>query len=241
LAILAAMLPRRYWPALDVRLPVSNAAFAASVLTLFAGAALGITGFLAHLAEVTSQNNALYLEAAARSDAASMALPSALSGLSLFTFILLTPQGWISSYLALSGLVRAIGAQFEDPHGDLLLTAADAGTRNAWRRLVRRGEIDNRRLLEGPRVRDRVLSGAHAGSMDADLVIVASRIKDGWEAGTVVLTNSGEFRVVEFDDRMIDNRLRRLYFLVRHRDLEVFRRTVHYEFEGSPARRGEMT
>jgi hypothetical protein len=235
------MLPRRYWQVLEERLPVGNAAFAASVLTLFAGAALGITGFLAHLAEVTSQNNALYLEAAARTDAASIPMPSAISGLSLFTFILLTPQGWISSYLAVSGLVRAIGSQFDDPHGDLLLTAADAGVRGAWRRAVRRGEIDNRHLLEGPRVRDRVLPGAHAGPPLADLVIVASRIKDGWDPGTVVLTNRGEFRIVEFDDRMIDNRLRRLYFLARHQDLEVFRRTVHYDLEESVAARAEFT
>jgi hypothetical protein len=231
LATVAAMLPRRCWPVLDERLPVSNAAFAASVLTLFAGAALGITGFLAHLAEVTSQNNALYLEAAARADAATMPLPSALSGLSLFTFILLTPQGWLSSYLALSGLIRSIGSQFDDAHGDLLLTAGDAGVREMWRRIIRRGEIDSRHLLEGARVRDRIVSGSDVGAPHADLVIVAARVKDGWAPGAVVLTNRGEFRIASVDDRTIDGRLRRLYFLVRHQDLEVFRRTVRYEFE----------
>ena len=229
-AVIAAMAPRHYWPALDRWVPVHNAALAASLLTLLTGAALGITGFISHLAEVTSANNELYLEAAKHAKGDEMPLPSALSGLSLFTFIFLTPQGWISTYLTLSGLVRAAGSQFDDPHGDLLLTALDAGVRKATRATSATVKEEQRHRLEGPRVRDRVLTGDDLGLPHADLVVVSSRVKEDWDHGTVVLSDDGEFRIVGIEDRTIDGRLRRLYVLARHSDLEVFRRMVRYEF-----------
>ena len=224
------MLPRHYWGHLERSLPVHNATFAASLLTLLAGAALGITGFMAHLAAVTSANNDLYMEAARHAKGDELPLPSALSGLSLFTFIFLTPQGWISTYLTVSGLVRTVGSQFDDPHGDLLLTAVDAGVRRAVTRTSTKARQEQRHRLEGPRVRDRVVSGNDIGMPEADLVVLASRIKEDWDHGTVVLTDDGEFRVIGIEDRTVDGRLRRLYSLQRHTDLEAFRRTVRYEF-----------
>ena len=224
------MLPRHYWPAFERSLPVHNATFVASLLTLLAGAALGITGFMAHLAEVTSANTAAYMEAAPRAKTDDLPLPSALSGLSLFTFIFLTPQGWISTYLTVSGLVRTAGSQFDDPHGDLLLTAVDAGVRRYASHASAKTRDEQRHRLEGPRVRDRVLNGSELAMPEADLVVMASRIKDDWDHGTVVLSDDGEFRVVGIEDRTIDGRLRRLYALQRHTDLEAFRRTVRYEF-----------
>ena len=166
-----------------------------------------------------------------------MPLPSALSGLSLFTFVFLTPQGWISSYLALSGLLRAAGSQFDDPHGDLLLTAFDAGVRKAAAHTSAKAREEHRHHLEGPRVRDRVVAGNEVGLPDADVVVLASRVKDDWTPGTVVISDNGEFRIVGVEDRTIDGRLRRLYALARHNDLEAFRRTVRYEFPRSERRR----
>ena len=227
------MLPRYYWERFESFLPVHNATFAASLITLLAGAALGITGFMSHLAEVTSTNNELYMEAAKHAKAEEMPLPSALSGLSLFTFIFLTPQGWISTYLTLSGVLRTAGSQFDDPHGDLLLTAIDAGVRRGMTATSAKASEERRHRLEGPRVRDRVVNGDAIGLPHAHLVVVASRVKEDWDKGTVVLSNDGEFRVVEIEDRTIDGRLRRLYALARHTDLEVFRRTVRYEFPES--------
>lgn len=232
-AVAAAMLPRRYWGAFERWVPVHNATLIASLLTLLTGAALGITGFISHLAEVTSANNDLYMEAAARVKDDEMPTPSALSALSLFTFILLTPQGWMSSYLTVSGLVRAAGSQFDDPHGDLLLTAVDAAVRRAAVLTSAKARNEHRHRLEGPRVRDRVMKGTDAGLPHADLVVLASRIKDDWTPGTVVLSADGEFRIVSVEDRTIDGRLRRVYALTRHNDLEAFRRTVQYEFPRS--------
>lgn len=229
-AVIGAMAPRHYWAALERWVPVYNAVFVSSLLTLFAGAALGITGFMAHLAEVTSQNNALYMEAARHVKGEEMPLPSALSGLSLFTFIFLTPQGWLSTYLTLSGLIRTAASQFDDPHGDLLLTVVDAGVRRASTHTVARAREQHRHDREGPRVHDRIVKGTDVGFAKAELVVVSSRVKDDWDTGAVVLSNDGEFRIVGVEDRVMDGGLRRLYALERHTDLEVFRRTVHYEF-----------
>jgi hypothetical protein len=230
LATAVAMLPRRYWASFEPALPVSNAVPSAAIITLLAGPAIGIPGFFAHLQEVASQNNAAYLEAAGRVEGEKMPMPSALSGLAIFTFVLLTPAGWISSYLTVSGLVRAVGSQVDDPHGDLLLTVVDAGLRKVRRATAQRAEIDNRHLLEGPRVQDRIAHGAEFDLPEADLVVVASRLKEGWEPGAVVLSDRGAFRILEAKDQTIGDRLRRLYALTRHEDLEVFRRTVLYEF-----------
>lgn len=230
-AIFSAMLPRRYWRALDSFVSVSQAAAVASLLTMGAGVALGFFGFFVHLDEVASLNNTAYLDAAV-SHGGELPLPSALSGLSFFTFVLLTPQGWLSSYLAISGLVRTIGSQFDDPHGDFVLTLVDAGARRMATVTLRRGAIASRHRLEGPQARDRVVPGNRVGLPVADVVIIASRIKDGWEPGTIVLSNRGEFRILDCEDRTIDGRLRRLYQLAPVSDLEAFRRTVTYEFAG---------
>jgi hypothetical protein len=230
IATLLAMLPRRYWSRFEPALPVWRMVPAAAALTMLAGFAIGIPGFFAHLEQTVAQTHALYLEAAARAGAEEIPKPSALSGLAFFTFILLTPQGWASSYLVLTGFVRLVGAHFDDPHGDFVLTLADAGVRRAGAAVARRGAIDNRHLLEGPEVRDRVVHGAQLGLPDASAVVVASRLKEGWEAGVVVLSDRGVLRIIAVEDRTIGGRLRRLYSLTPHEDLEAFRRAVPYKF-----------
>lgn len=230
LATALAMLPRHYWSRFEPALPVGSAALVAGLITLLAGATLGITGFFTHLHETASANNELFLQAAVKAQEDTMPMPSALNVLALFTFLFLTPQGWASSYLVASGAIRVGGAMFDDAHGDLLLTLADAGVRK-WRGARAGGiEVSYRYRLEGPHVRDRIFEGAAIGLPQAHLVIVASRIKPGWEPGAVVLSDRGEFRIIQVEDRTIDGRLRRLYGLARHTDVEVFRRTVTYDF-----------
>ena len=233
--LLAANLPRHYWNALEAFVPVSSMATIAGLATLFTGLFTGVFGFILFATDVVSQNNA-----ALANNVDPMAITRymlwAMNGLMLFQFLFLTPQGWIAMYCTASGLARSIGPMLADPHGDFLLTIVDAGARRAWAATVRRGEIDNRKLLEGPHVRDRVHRGAHLGLPKADLVVVASRLKEGWEPGAVVVTERGAYRVMEMEDRTMDGRLRRLYSLVLHEDLEVFRKIVHYEF---PQRTGD--
>jgi hypothetical protein len=231
--LLAANLPRRYWPALDDYVTASGMAAVAGIATLLVGLVTGVFGFILFTEDLVSQNNA-----ALANNVDPMAITRymmwAMNGLVLFQFLFLTPQGWIAMYCTVTGLARALGPTLDDPHGDFLLTLVDAGARTAWAATVRRGEIDNRKLLEGPEVRDRIHRGAHLGLPKADLVVVASRLKDGWEPGAVVVSERGAYRLTDMEDRTIDGRLRRLYSLVLHEDLEVFRKIVHYEFAQLP-------
>jgi len=230
--IAAATLPARFWPDLDEHLPVTESAFIASLLTLLAGAAIGIPGFLNHATEQAAYNTQAMLNAATSTAPEAQAVDSSMSvgmsSLSLFTFLLLTPSGWATMYLGLTGLIRTAAAALDDPHGDLLLTVVDG----VLVRTIRGGQAyrnrTNREALEGPDVPDRVIAGAQVGLPDAHLVVVASRRKTDWDAGTVVITADAVYRVGVIVERTIRGRLRTLYPLTEHKDFETFRRTVHY-------------
>lgn len=134
------------------------------------------------------------------------------------------------------GLVRTVAAGLDDPHGDLLLTVVDGVLLRSVRRGQARWTRTSREGLEGPPVPDRVVPGAQVGLPAAQLVVVASRRKPDWDAGTVVITAGSVYRVGAIVERTIRGRLRTLYPLTEHKDFEAFRRTVHYELppENSP-------
>lgn len=228
--IVCAMLPRRYWPALDERFPVSQAAGPAGILTILVAAAIGIPGFLRHTQGESDAHAAAFASVVGTPDmVANRQFLAGVNGLSLFTFLLLTPAGWATTYLGLTGLIRAGGAWLDDPHGDFLLTAADAVLVRSRRDRKERERRNAREALEGPEVPDRVVPGGQVGLPDAQLVIVASRQKPGWDAGTVVLTDGPSYRVGPIVERTMHGRLRTLYPLTEHKDFEAFRRTVRYQ------------
>lgn len=244
----AAGLPKRWWPALDRHVPASDSAGIAAILTILAGAAIGIPGFIDHATEQVGRNNHAILDAATRQAARP---PSAdtvsdrewgrmfvtASGLSLFTFIFLTPAGWASTYLGLSGVWRAAAAAVDDPFGDPILTGLDLLLLRIARR--RRAQVaqHRRESLEGPDVPDRIVRGSLIGMADTEVVIVSSRRKPLWDTGTVVDAGDRWFRVVGIEERTIQGRLRTLYRLNEHRDHEVFRRPVRYDIPLMPADR----
>src|SRR5436189_253340 len=117
LALPVAVLPHRLWARLPWWLPVRSAAFIAGILTLLAGMAVGIPGFLAHAGVNVSIANQGVLDAAMRDPRVGYergAVAGAVS-LSIFTFLLLTPEGWLTMYLVGTGGVRAAAAWFDDP------------------------------------------------------------------------------------------------------------------------------
>ena len=125
-------------------------------------------------------------------------------------------------------------AWFDDPFGDPILTGIDAV---AWRAAARRRSgIDraSREALEGPEIADRVVSSAAAGIPGCDLVVVSSRRKPGWERGVAVFTEDGCYRLGDPVERTIAGRLRTLYPLTAHNDLEVIRRRVDYDLRQLP-------
>jgi hypothetical protein len=238
--VAAAALPKRWWPALDPYIPATDSAPVAAILTILAAGAIGVPGFVSYASDQVSHNNRAILAAATdqASRPASQETVSerdwgrmfvGASGLSLFTFIFLTPAGWASTYLGISGTWRGIAAAVDDPFGDPILTGLDAILFRVARRTGAHATRRRRESLEGPEVPDRVVRGLQIGMDNAELVIIASRRKPHWDAGTVVDTGERWFRVSSIEERTIGGWLRTLYGLAEHRDLEAFRRRVTYE------------
>jgi hypothetical protein len=236
-AILAALLPYRHWGRLPYWIPAERAAFVSGLLTFFLGAAIGVPGFLEHAAaNVSFVNQAVVTEAMRNPDAGySRGMVQGFAGLSIFTFLFLTPAGLLTLYLVGSGGTRAAAAWFDDPVGDPVLTAVDYILSRGRDRHSRDSERRTRESLEGPEVPDCAVSGAAAGIAGCDLVIVASRRKAGWDRGVTVFTADAAYRIGEPVERTIAGRLRTLYPLTEHRDFEAVRKSVHYDL---PVRAG---
>lgn len=228
-ATIAALLPHRLWRRLPPWLPVDDAAFVSGIATLMVAAAIGIPGFLAHAAATTSlANDTMITAEIQRKMDYNRGMVQGFAGLSIFTFVV-TPIGLLTLYLAVSGVLRAMAGWFGDPIGDPVLTGVDALLFGAHTRTRERRGLAARETLEGPEVPDRVVTGAAAGIPDCDLVVVSARRKPGWDRGLVVFTQTAVYRLGEPVERTIAGRLRTLYPLAEHRDLEAIRRSVHYD------------
>src|SRR5262249_131207 len=103
-------------------LVVDRRAFAWGAVLLFAGAAVGIRGFVAHAQAGASLGTDAVLADALRHSSDRPGVSPAFNGLAVFTFFLLTPKGWLTLYLMGTGTVRMIAAWFEDPVGDPIVT-----------------------------------------------------------------------------------------------------------------------
>jgi hypothetical protein len=230
-AIAASLLPRRHWDALPPAIPVEMGAFASGIATLLAGTAIGIPAFIDHARQATSLGVDAMLHRTFTDPNAgySQGLVQGFSGLSIFTFLLLTPIGWLTTYLVCTGTVRGIAAYFDDPVGDPLLTGIDAIVSGRLRIRRTRKARAERETLEGPEVPDRVVSASAAGIPDCDFAIVSSRRKPGWEPGAAVFTRDGCYRIGEPVERTIHGRLRTIYPLTEHSDFEAVRRSVRYD------------
>lgn len=240
LGVCAAMLPSRWWNALDQYVPATSSAPAAAIVTILIAGAIGVPGFIAHVTDQVSHNNQLILQEAERQAAGPVSAETVdardwgrmfinASGLSLFTFVFLTPAGWLSTYLGLTGIWRATATITDHPFGDPILTGLDALALRTVRTRQLRAAREQREALEGPEVPDRIVPGSKAGMPGVDFVVVASRMKPGWDKGTVVISASRTYRVGTIEERTIAGRLRTLYPLTEHKDFEVFRRTVRYD------------
>ena len=112
LAMPAALLPHRLWRRLPAWLPVESAAFVSGILTLLAGTAVGIPGFpRARRRQRRRSRTRASLDAAMRDPRIGYerGMVAGAVSLSIFTFLLLTPTGWLTLYLVGSGGVRAGG------------------------------------------------------------------------------------------------------------------------------------
>lgn len=210
-ALLAALLPRRVWD--DWNLPVANMSLPSALLTFFAGAAYGITGYFQ------------FMEAALQGR--EFTAPPLMVAV-FISYVLLTPRGLVALYLAFSGALRAISGWTGEPMGDPLLTLADEVARRGWRAHRHKSAQRSRHALEGADEPDRRYDGAWAGLSGVDFVIVSARRKPGWSKGTFVITDDGWFVLGEPFDRPMPQGLRTVYPLSALKTLDVLRKGVGY-------------
>jgi hypothetical protein len=247
LAIPAALLPRRRWDTLS-GLPIKRVSFLSALVTLAVGVAIGVDGFLAYaqaaadaLTDATLAT-ATKLAANPKGPDTVPILPSMMaSGLSPLLFLVATPTGWLTLYLVIGAVLRAIGAWFDDPLGDPLLTGLDHvltrgrdGARDSRSRRDRERE-------EGPEVPDQLYRAEWAGVTDADLVVVASRRKPDWTRGTFVITSDKWYTLGEPFDLRVRQGLRTVYPLTEQKVCEVLRRGVSYELPRLQAARARTS
>ena len=63
----------------------------------------------------------------------------------------------------------------------------------------------------------------------ADMIVAASRPKDDWTEGTILLTQAGVFRVGRPEIVTDETRTRVVYPLFVKRDMDIVRRSVRYD------------
>jgi hypothetical protein len=237
-AIPAGVTPRRHWPGLDRYIPVSRTAALSAIATIGLAAWIGIPGYLRHAEANAATAVDLMLSATGwrtprqEGPAATVAaaqLTWAASYLSLLTFLTATPAGWLTLYLGGTGLLRTLSAVVEDPHGDPVLTVIDRIVNRRLNAAAARRARQAREQLEGPVVPDLLVTGRAAGIPDADFVVVASRAKQAWDRGTIIITSEKWFRVGTVVERQMPTGLRTLYPLTEKHDHEAVRRSVRYE------------
>ena len=235
-AIVAAVLPRHYWSRLDTVLPVSRAAVASSIATIFLAALIFIPAFLRYVEGNAGEAVDLMLQATGWRPVSGAAAPSEGVAVGSWTgsylsplIFLFTPLGLFSAYLAVSGYVRAVSAYVDDARGDPILTVIDRLGRHAWDKAIANRATRVRERLEGSEMPDVLVAGRAAGFPDADFVVVASRRKADWRAGAFVITSDKWYRLGTPVERQMPGGLRTFYPLTELNDMEVLRRGIRYE------------
>jgi hypothetical protein len=227
-AVPVAALPGRYWQRFPA-LPVEQRVLLSAVLTMLAGFAAGIPGFIAYAGRAGRIAADMTLAVAQQQNQGQLAPDPALNyapfASMLFAplaFALFTPLGLLSTYLVLTGL-------------DTLVR----GTRTRTRaRSARR----HREREEGADVPDRLYEGAWADLPGVEYVVVSARRKPGWEPGTFIMTPDQWYTLgTPFDMRTPDGHLRTVYPLTAQTTNEVLRRGVHYELPPLRKARGKAT
>lgn len=232
-ALVTGVAPRRMWPALERHLPVRSAAAASGLVTMLGGFFYGFGGFMTFATTLAGANNDWVLGRLAgppaRGEAAVGLVPYGMSVLTLFIYLFFTPRGLFSTYVVVSGALRAIAGWFDDPRGDPVLTGLDWAATTMWEKNRRERRQIARERLEGSDAPDVLQTGAWAGLPDADYVVLAARKKAEWDAGAIILTASDWYKLgVPFDIQTAAG-VRTAYPLKKMNTVEVVRRGIQYE------------
>jgi hypothetical protein len=115
-------------------------------------------------------------------------------------------------------------------YGDPSLTLIDCLARKGTVLFLARWASYRREMAEGPAVPDRIVEGRRFDGKGADFVLIASRRKEGWEAGCGVHVGPHRRRLAEPFEVHIEGRLRTCYPLYLVRDGQIDRRILFYRW-----------
>jgi hypothetical protein len=246
-AIPAGLAPRRYWPSIDVHVPVFRAALLSAIATFFLAAIISVPAFFQYLHAAVAPAGEKMLDlyglkgrtgvSSPESTTAAIQLVQITTPMLPFLFIFTTWQGLISLYLTLTGALRMVAWYIDDPWGDPALTMVDNVVRRAWTASRERDARILRERREGTAVPDVLMTGADVGLADADLVVIASRRKPEWDAGAIVVTDDKWFKLGAAVEQQMPGGWRTLYPLTELHHHEVLRRAVRYTL---PALKGRQ-
>lgn len=224
-AIALANLPLRWWGPFEERFPLNRVAWISGIVTMVAGFAVGIPGFLNYLADAADGMNQALIDA--QSDLVQLQGPLLLA---LPVFLFTSPAGLVSLYLAISGLGRFAAAYITDePQGDWLLTGVDGLARRIGSGAERWDRRKTREKLEGPEGPDRLVTGDWLQRPDIELAVIATRRKD-WPRGAYLVTSDGTaYRVGDTFDLQTKNGLRAVYPVTELRTGEAIRHAIPFE------------
>jgi hypothetical protein len=221
--VLLAFLPARHWARWD--LPAAPLALVSAASTVAAGCLLGLDGYLRYAGRVGE----ILAPLSGETGDGIFSVGMGMSALSLPTFALFTPLGLLCTYLVLSGIARVTMVLAGTPGGDPVLALADGWLHGRRRDRARETAAADRAALEGPEVADILTPGSELGFPDAEWVVVASRVKPGWQPGVIVVTTDRWWRIGAACDRRRPEGLRALYPLHAVAAAEVIRRSVYYD------------
>lgn len=225
--ILATFLPVRFWTRVNARgIPVYPVL--SPLIGLAVGIVVGVPYVYRHL--VVSAANAQRMVAIAGSSDEQTAVATAQT-FSLFAAIglVLSPVGFLVVWLSVSSAMRLLAAYLGEPAGDPLIACVDWFVRYVRRRATAALSAMRTRAKYGREEIDRVMDAGAYGVADADVVVITARPKEGWAAGTFVLSPDGYYTVLQPFEVIVEGRQRIGYPLVRKRDFEIVRKASRYD------------
>ncbi len=231
IGIFRCILPYRYWS------EPPRGAIASAILTILLSFPIGFLGFLSYAGKAADTSASQILELANRprdkTTGVILDKPIRIVNSNIVTpllFFLTTAEGLFVSYLYCSGTFRLLTVAGGDPYGDPILTLLDRMARSSWSRIRLGSRAYQREKAEGPPVPDRIVEGHRFDGKGADYVLISSRVKEGWTAGTVLRVDAYRLRLGDPYEVSIEGRLRTCYPLSLACDGRIDRRFLFYRW-----------